>query len=147
MKNTNMLERIWSIFLIIFFAKNIILQASGMLSVKQSIFTMITASIVIVLIILEKVLKYVRPQRIISDLWNIFYVIEELHKKRYKALLNGKKEEGQKLDAEFKEESEALIFRCKEYLEEYETFDEDQIREIKEIISCTERLQQNIFVR
>ena len=147
MKNTNMLERILSIFLIIFFTKNIILQASGMLSVNKSIFTMITAIIVIALIILEKVLKYVRPQRIIFDLWNTFSAIEEVHQKRYKALLNGEKEEGQKLDAEFKEESEALIFRCKEYLKEYETFDEDQKREIKEIISCTERLQQNIFVR
>lgn len=147
MKNTNMLERIWSIFLIIFFAKNIILQASGMLSVNKSIFTIIAAIVVIVFIVFEEILKYVGHQSIIWDLWDTFSAIDELHQKRYKALLNGKKEEGQKLDAEFKEESEALIFRCKEYLEEYETFDEDQIREIKEIISCTERLQQNIFVR
>lgn len=147
MKNANMLKRIVYLVLMAVIVMFVYLQINGKLSVYQMIIVMIGIIAIIVYLILEKVVRYIRAQEIIIDLEYTFYAIKSIHQEKYKALLNGKKKESRELEIEFEEESEELIWRCKRHLKNTILFDSDQLREIEEIINMTERLQKDIFVR
>lgn len=117
----------------------------GFLTVGQQIALMIGYIIIIIYIVSDKAITFVKNENDLRHIYEIFVLIKETHNMRYKALLSGEKERSDELYEEFKEYCQVFEYESSK-LQKCSTINQDQLRSLQILNNMLRRLKKDIFV-
>lgn len=122
-----------------------ICMALNLLSIGQIIALMICYILIIVYNIFGKAITFARNQSEVENMQDEYEDIKAVHRKRYRAMLNGDNELSDKLAKEVEEMCQEFEYDCYNLLQ-CQSMDHDQKRELRDLINMAERLRKDVYV-
>lgn len=122
-----------------------ICMALSLLSIGQIIALMICYILIIVYNIFWNAITFAKNQAEVYSMQDEYEVIKEVHKERYRAMLNGDNELSDKLAKEVEEMCQEFEYDCYNLLQ-CKSMDHDQKRELRTLINMAERLRHDVYV-